>query len=370
MARDLQILLDPPPRGFYTSADAVSGKVVLESSSAETIAAIYIFFRGLVNIEFQPREPDEPSEPPMYKYEDREILFQRNQKLFDGEEKLLPKTRYSWPFTFTFGVWRFAPRPLPPSGKFGRSSVEYKIIAVPRYSGQTEEEIVGMMNPEDPALPRKTTIYSLSRTFANLTKKKLRGVVEEKLQFVRLKSQTVDTSMQPSSRAFDLASSRLPQLGRTPAGSSKATRQSRDEEPAIIPFSFEIQYPRAVAEGVPFPVLLSVTSPSKLWQMNPPPVTLSLLRAGLHGNSEQRSAGETHSDSKMYFCVEKRPRILLTSNPVDVGAMYSFRLSGDGIVPSFGTGLLTRSYTILMNFEFDVGGESFKFMHYGSVAVE
>jgi hypothetical protein len=371
MARDLQILLDPQPRGFYTAKDTVSGKVILENATPETIASIYIFFRGCINIEFEPREDDEPNEPPMYKYEDQDVMFQTYQKLFDGDEKLLPKTRYSWPFTFEFRDPNDAnPKPLPPSGKFGRSSVEYKVLAVPRHVGQAEEKIMEMMKPQDPALPRKTLVYSVFRVYANLMKKKVCGVVEEKLQYVQPKSQTLDTSMQgPFSRAFEVESRYLPQLGSMPGNSSKATQRNLGEESTNIPFSIKIQYPRMLAEGVQFPVLLWVASPSKLWQVNSPRVTLNSLSASVHGNNIQRSAGVDHREGKIYFSTNKRPRISLTSEAVDIGTMYDFRLAGDGLLPSFGTRLLERSYTFRMNLEFDVGGKAFKFLHYGSVKV-
>jgi len=371
MPRDLQILLDPPPNGFYTKNDILSGKVILECATPEAIASIYIFFRGCINIEFEPREDDEPHEPPMYKYEDQDVLFQTYRKLFDGDEKLLPKTRYSWPFTFAFRDPNDAnPKPLPPSGKFGRSSVDYKVLAVPRHVGQAEEEIMEMMKPQDPALPRKTLVYSVSRVYANLTKKKLRGVVEEKLQYVQPKSQIMDTTMQgPFPRAFEVSNRYFPPLNGQPGAFAMATHRNLGQEPANITFSIEVQYPSMLAEGVQFPVLLWVTSPSKLWQMNPPQVKLNSLRASLRGNNTQGSAGVSHSEGKTYFHIEKQPRISLTSEAVDIGAMYAFRLTGDGLIPSFGTRLLEREYNISMTIEFDVGGKAFKFMHYGSVKV-
>jgi hypothetical protein len=124
----------------------------------------------------------------LYTNTKKEKSYSRNtiNKVFDGDEKAFQKTRYGWPFTFAFRNTKADPSSLPPSGDFGRSSVEYKLIAVPRHVGQTEDEIIEMMNPDDPALPRKTSIYSLPRIFANLSKKKLSGVPEQQLQFVSI----------------------------------------------------------------------------------------------------------------------------------------------------------------------------------------
>jgi hypothetical protein len=152
MPHDLQIVLDPPLRGFYTYQDTVSGKVIFESAQEEKIGWVYVFFHGCVNIEFNIRE----EESPVYKCMDNEVLFQQCQKVYEGHEKLLEKVRHELPFKFAFRAERGASS-LPISGKYHYSSVEYKVTAVPRRIGQTEDQIMSMMNPYNPPFPKKVS---------------------------------------------------------------------------------------------------------------------------------------------------------------------------------------------------------------------
>ncbi len=58
MFNDFKIILDPPPRGFYTLEDKVSGKVIFESPHDEKVGWVYVFFHGWVNVEIiRPSQP-------------------------------------------------------------------------------------------------------------------------------------------------------------------------------------------------------------------------------------------------------------------------------------------------------------------------
>lgn len=60
---------------------------------------------------------------------------------------------------------------------------------------------------------------------------------------------------------------------------------------------------------------------------------------------------------------EKRLNIPLSSEAVNIGQIYSFRLTGDGIVPSFNTRLLQRKYDFSTELTVEVGQKSFKAMY-------
>jgi hypothetical protein len=121
MPRDLEIILDPP-RVAYTQKDIVSGKVVLARADTERITGVYVFFRGCIKIEFTTEE-----ETTNFKYMDKEVLFQKYQKLYEGKEKLLEGVRYEWPFKFDFQSTKWSAvtsaSSLPTSGKYGRYSL-------------------------------------------------------------------------------------------------------------------------------------------------------------------------------------------------------------------------------------------------------
>jgi hypothetical protein len=105
MFNDFKILLDPCPHGFYTFEDNVSGKVIFESSHEEKVGWVYVFFHGWVNAEIAMMLQSGGTPNPQKwgdKTKDKEILFQNHFKVYEGYNKLRKKTRYEWPFTFSF----------------------------------------------------------------------------------------------------------------------------------------------------------------------------------------------------------------------------------------------------------------------------
>jgi hypothetical protein len=359
MVRDLQIVLDPPPRGFYTPADKVSGKVVFESSGTETIGWVYVFFRGCVDVEFNVGGEEETR----FKYIDKEVLFQKCQKVYEGYEKPLQKARFEWAFQFDFRSAKFDPLTLPTSGKYGEralSSVEYKIIAVPRRIGQTEDEIMAMMNPEDSPLPKKSHQFSPSRVFLRFRTKKIEGSSEQKLQFVHILPQTdIDPAMQgPFSQDLEISSNCLVKV---PLFSQKE----------MIPFKIDIQYPSTVVKGVPFPFILGISSGSTLWNQNPPRVEVVSFQLNLSAVDKVRS-GEAYRDERKLYRIKNWMflHMPLGSEPVDMGHIYSFEVRGDGIITSFQTLFLERIYRFLIDLTIEVGGKSFEVKRNDTVRVE
>jgi len=359
MPHDLQMFLDPPLRGFYTYQDTVSGKVIFESAHEEKIGWVYVFFHGCVNIEFNIRG----EESPVYKCMDKEVLFQQCQKVYEGHEKLLEKVRYELPFKFAFRAGRGASS-LPTSGKYHFSSVEYKVTAVPRRIGQTEDQIMSMMNPYNPPFPKKPLILSPTRIFLNLSKKTVG--VSQQLQFVQVRlGAAINLAMRdPRSRHLDIASHHLQELEQILADLPEEHRSLRRKE--HIPFSINYQIPENIVEGVPFTLLLSISSPSALWNHKPAPVTLTSFRIILFAVDAARTGDLSHRDYQMYPIWErKRLNIPLRSKAVNIGQIYSFRVTGDGIVPSFYTSMLQREYDFRIELVAEVGGKSFKVAMYG-----
>jgi hypothetical protein len=359
MIRDLQIVLDPPPCGFYTHADKVSGKVAFESSGTETIGGVYVFFRGCIDIEFNINKQEEPS----LKYIDREVLFQKCQKVYEGDEKPLQKAHFEWPFQFDFRSAKSDPFALPTSGKYGErglSSVEYKIIAVSRRIGQTEDEIMSMMNPDNQPLPKKSSVFSPTRLFLRLRMKKIEGSSEQQLQFVQIRLQAaIDPAMQgPLSRDLEISSNYLPNGHLLPQNE-------------MIPFKIDLQYPSTVVKGVPFSFLLGISSGSTLWNQNPPRVEVLTFQLNLHA-VDKASSGDAYRDHRKLYRIWnwRFLHMPLGSEPVDMGYIYSFEVRGDGIITSFRTLFLERLYRFLIDLTIDVAGKSFKVERYGTVRVE
>jgi hypothetical protein len=126
---------------------------------------------------------------------------------------------------------------LPTSGKYHYSSVEYKVTAVPRRIGQTEDQIMSMMNPYNPPLPKKSLILNPTRIFLNLTKKMVG--VSQQLQFVQVRlGAAIDSAMRDlRSQHLDIASHHLPELEQILADLPEERRSFRREE--HIPFSID-----------------------------------------------------------------------------------------------------------------------------------
>ena len=132
MFREFHILLDSPPNTIFTYEDTVSGKVVLESPRDEAVGWIHVFLHGWVKTEVihQNYNAQYSGGPNQSKYKDKEVLFQYYQNVYRGHENLPKKTRHEWPFQFAIETESRHGSSLPSSGKYHKSSVEYKVIAV------------------------------------------------------------------------------------------------------------------------------------------------------------------------------------------------------------------------------------------------
>lgn len=170
MFREFHILLDSPPNTIFTYEDTVSGKVVLESPRDEPVGWIHVFFHGWVNTEviIQNYNTHTSGGPSQSKCIDKEVLFQYYQNVYRGQENLPKKTRHEWPFQFALEPESGDGPSLPSSGKYHKSSVEYKVIAVQGRIGQSEERIMSIMNPDDPLFMKKTLLSTLQTSSSGL----------------------------------------------------------------------------------------------------------------------------------------------------------------------------------------------------------
>lgn len=293
MFRHLQIVLDPPPHGVYTYEDTVSGKVSFESNREEKIGWVYVFFHGWANIKV-PTENSVKSSDETSKYRDKEVLFQTYQKVYEGNENLLKKVRYEWPFKFAFQAEKEDAASLPTSGKYSYSSVEYKVIAIPRYIWQKEDLIMSRMNPDDPRF-HKTSFINPTGIFLKLGEK-VGGVAQQQLQFVQIRPEAaIDPYMRgPISWNLEIASHHLPELEQILALPPEKHGVFRREKQIL--FSIDLRIPQNIIEGVPFTLLLSVSSPSALWNHKPPPVTLTSFKILSYVVDTARTGGHYHDD--------------------------------------------------------------------------
>jgi hypothetical protein len=112
--------------------------------------------------------------------------------------------------------------------------------------------------------------------------------------------------------------------------------------------------------------LLSIPSPSALWNHKPPSVTLTSFRIILFAVDAARTGDLSHRDCQMYLIWEReRLNIPLGSKAVNIGQIYSFSVTGDGIVPSFYTSMLQREYDFHIELMAEVEEKSFKVAMYG-----
>lgn len=375
MFNDFKIELDPPPHGFYTFEDNVSGRIV--SEGCENIGWVYVFFHGWVNVS------DIYTAPPQYgggdasngqfnnardpnapkwgdKSTDKEILFQNHVMIYQGYQKLKKKVRYEWPFSFSFQQATSTAYNLPSSGHYTFindrswfSSVKYKVVAVHGEIGQRDDDVRWMFNPSDPRYLKEPPLKPTG-IFLKI-KEKLGGAAEQELKFVGIRATAAVDQYMPPVRKWDLyvEGKHVPQLA--PRYEDYEFRHTK------FPFTIELQIPANVVIGEPFLVLLSVSSSSGIWNRNPPEVVLTSCKitAYIQDIVTIRDRG----DEKLRFRTiwdGKRLSIPLGSQPVDIGRIYSFSINGEEIVQSFDTRTLHRSYNFHVDLKVEVGGKSFQ----------
>ena len=362
MFHDFKIVLDSPPRGFYTYEDEVSGSVVFESSHEEKLGWVYVFFHGWVHAQiFRTSGLQGHYHNYPLKEKQKEILVQTHLKLYEGTEKLRKKVRYEWPFTFSFQDEEGRGELLPTSGKYlyeedqnAHCSVEYKVVVVRGDIGQMDNHVRSMLDPGD--LRYREEGYGESAGFLTRLREKMDGATEQQLRFVQIRPNApIDQSMRRSS-STDLytASHQLPH-SKDPQDYDYLTPISDN-----VIFNFDIQIPRNIIIGEVFPLLLSVSSSSELWNQNPPCVMLTSFKLGAWIEDTATINGRSDEELKLQLVGERKHiKVPLGAESVDLGTIYGFTLTGDGIVPSFHTNLLERKYSFQAEFTAEVTGKMY-----------
>jgi hypothetical protein len=375
MFNDFKIILDPPPRGFYTFEDNVSGNVIFESSHDEKVGWVYVFFHGWVNVEFirlsQPGSAYGAGGSNLYSHQpwgdktkDKEILFQNHLRVYVGYDKLHKKTRYEWPFNFSFQDETASAYNLPSSGHYSflrasnwLSSVKYKVVAIHGEIGQRDDEIRWMLNPKDPRYLREPALKPTG-IFLKI-REKLGGATEQELKFVQIRaSSTIDRYMPPASHyELYIEGKLVPQLA------PPARYEDLQNQKTTFPFSVDLQLPSNVVIGEPFEVQLSVSSSSNIWNQNPPVVILKSFKIA-RCILDIITFGEQRVDEKLKSRIvwqsTRLKNISLSSNPVDIGKLFPFSIQGEDLIQSFDTQILHREYRFPVELTVEVGGKTFE----------
>src|SRR5271156_775031 len=362
MFREFHILLDSPPNTIFTYEDTVSGKVVLESPRDEAVGWIHVFFHGWVNTEviLQNYNAQYSGGPNQSKYKDKEVLFQYYQNVYRGQENLPKKTRHEWPFQFAIETESYHGSSLPSSGKYHKSSVEYKVIAVQGRIGQSEEHIMSMMNPEDPRF-LKDAPFSPTGVFL-WAGKHVGATAEENLEFIQVRpTGIIDTSLSPPLFGqHEISSSHLPEIQLNLAAPPEKHGLFHSQHHEHIPFLVSLQVAESIIEGSPFPVLLSISSATIVWNQKPPPITLVAFKMHLLAKTIERAGPEASEQSHKQLIFERKDlQIPLGQAPVDIAQLIPLILAGNDIIPSFNTRLLQRKYDVSAEVTIEVGGKTF-----------
>jgi hypothetical protein len=362
MFREFHILLDSPPNTIFTYEDTVSGKVVLESPRDEPVGWIHVFFHGWVNTEviIQNYNAQTSGGPSQSKCIDKEVLFQYYQNVYRGQENLPKKTRHEWPFQFALEPESGDGSSLPSSGKYHKSSVEYKVIAVQGRIGQSEEHIMSIMNPDDP-LFMKNAPLNPADVFL-WAGKHVGATAEEKLGFIQIRpARIIDPSLSsPLSGKHEISSSHLPQIQQNLAAPPEKHGLFHSQHQEHIPFVVNLQVAKNIVEGSPFPVLLSISSLTIVWNHKPPPVTLVAFKMHLLANTIERAGPAASEQSHKQLVFERKDlQIPLGQAQVDIAQFIPLILAGNDIVPSFNTRLLQRKYDVSAEVTIEVGGKTF-----------
>ncbi|KAE9364860.1 hypothetical protein N431DRAFT_422080 [Stipitochalara longipes BDJ] len=357
--RHMQIFVDPPPRGVFTYEDTVTGKVVFESKHEEDIGFVYVYFHGWVNSKVLRATSTTYKTPPSDgRYIDKEILFQKEKKVYTGHHKLTKDVQHIWPFQFDFRLDVNRPQDLPSTGKFFNScSVEYKVIAWSGHIGQDETIPKRIMDPDDQMFMKDLPFNTGQvMTWAG---KHLGVGADQELQFVKIRpSESVDqTLVGPSNVNLEIPSKHLPNIKYNDGPHHHGFHQSH----SMVPFSVHVDIPRILIEGMPVSLFLSVTSDNENWTANPPLVQLTSFKMILHMVTIARaSTYHEYNFIDEAVCEGKHLGIILSPQPIDVGPLLNLTLNAKGIVPTFDSRLLDRQYNLPTEIMIEVGGKSFK----------
>jgi hypothetical protein len=359
----LKLILDPPPRGYYTYLDDVSGKVTLDNTKEEAILFIYIFFFGVANIKV--RSVGRP--PPPHQFDNTghipldatEVLFQTHEKIYHGKEKLEKKAHYEWPFRFRFQSATYQAESLPTSGGYQPSKVEYKIVVTPGVNELQEERILQMMDFKTGS--REVGQFSPTGLTLKLSEKMLGGV-EEKLQFVQFRPGPITDPTEKirgggGQSPFELPTHLLP-----------GVKQRYASVPKHILFGYTLRVTEEIVIGAPFCLLLSAeasSDASELWTDNPQPVTLRSCTIMIEVINVS-TTDKAHFDYDRYGSQPhsvwegKHLNIPLSSEAVDIARIFAIRIMPHSyIIPSFKTELLQRTYKLWMEISVEISGKSF-----------
>jgi hypothetical protein len=272
MFRDFKLLLDPPPLGFYTYEDTVSGILTYESPRDEPVGWVYVFFHGWANTNVVKVNADANAVVSQQTAIDKEVLFQYSQKVYQGNQKLQKNILYRWPFQFEFQTNQDNGASLPSPVKYGCfSSVEYRVIAITGHIGQEEENVQSLMNPDDPLFIKLP--HAPSMILPTLSEY-LGGTADTYLQFVQVRPYQFDAAMlSPFVASFEISGPYLSEIMHIPTALERHGLLHAGHDG--VPFSVMLRVPQNIVDGAPFPMLLSVTSPVRDWIQNPPPVNLT-----------------------------------------------------------------------------------------------
>jgi hypothetical protein len=363
MPHSLDIILDPPPRGVYTCEDFVSGKVIVERSYSDTPRFVCICFFGVVYTEAkQINRTNMPSGQNTESiYADKEVLFQSSRTFHQNQEReqFGKKVTDEWPFNFQFleGEQGFG---LPSSGKYHDSKVAYKIMAASGKEGEDEEKVREKINPE------KKPWGLAENDFGTWARKQIGDVVERKIDFVQIRSLAAINDYYtppPFSYALEISPHHLPssiledKYTSQHKGMFHSSQKNNHEK---VFFDVHCQFDRTVIQGQLFHLALSVSSTHPAWTRSPPMVTLTKVKINLRVLTIERAHVSIESISDVPIFHHKALHLPLGPQPLDIGEMFSFTLTGEGITPSFDTRLLRRVYHLPIDVTIEVGGKSFE----------
>ncbi len=121
-----------------------------------------------------------------------------------------------------------------------------------------------MLDPGDPRYRQEG--YGVSAGFLTRLREKMDGATEQQLRFMQIRTDIpIDQSMRRSSpTGLNIASHQLPH------GKDLQDYDYRTPIFDDVIFNFDIQIPRNIIIGEAFPLLLSVSSLSELWNQSPP----------------------------------------------------------------------------------------------------
>jgi len=87
MFREIQMVLDPPPLGFYTYEDPVSGKLIYESPRDESVRWVIVFFHCWAKTQVEVDTRNVNAGGNGYSVADKEVVFQLEEKAYPAQEE-------------------------------------------------------------------------------------------------------------------------------------------------------------------------------------------------------------------------------------------------------------------------------------------